>query len=129
MPTGSSIFASADRIVVLRRLKHLDGFVRRVHGNDRRRRHPVSKGSKCLGTVRIERTTARQARFIVMDAGDTQAAGWVHHSEIDPNLVQAFVEKLRHHGRGPVARVAGRRTPERLLRHILAPPLSYGHAE
>ena len=106
-----------------------DRLLRMVHRDHRRGRDPVLQRFEQLRLVDVECPAGGDARLGVVDPGQTETHGREQHREVDAELVQAFVEQPRHHGRGAVAGVLRRCAPERLLGDVLAASLGGGHAQ
>src|SRR5437764_12296774 len=96
-------------------VKLLDRLLGGVHGDDRGRGHAVAEIAEIFGRHDIVGPTGGTARLAVADPRHAQPTGRIDDREIEPNLVEAFVQEPREYGGREIAGVLRRMSPERLL--------------
>jgi hypothetical protein len=104
-------------------LELFDRLPGRVHRHDRHRREPVRVLRVGLGQVAVEGAHDGATGLLLVDALGQQTVGRVEHREVDPELVEAFVEEPRQHRRRAIQRVARRETPPGRTHEAHAAPL------
>ena len=106
-----------------------DRLVRRVHGNDCGRGHPVAQIAEVVGGDDVVGANDRPPGVVIADSRHAQAGGRVDDREIGAKLIKALVEQARHHRGRAIERVLGLTAPEGRLGD--APALSFGdrHAQ
>src|SRR5947207_5001669 len=96
-------------------VKLLDRLLGGVHGDDRGRGHAVAEIAEIFGRHDIVGPTGGTARLAVADPRHAQPTGRIDDREIEPNLVEAFVQEPREYRGREIAGVLRRMSPERLL--------------
>ena len=84
-----------------------DGFLGGVHGHHGRRSHAVGEGPEHLGIHPVHRARHRAAQILVGIRDVEEPERRIHEREVDAEVVESLVEEPRHHGGGPVQRIAG----------------------
>src|SRR5207244_918698 len=110
-------------------LQLLDGLLRRVHRDDRRRDDAVLESAELLGREHVVGATDASAQPRVRHAVIPEAGRRVDNTKVDPEVVQALVQQAGQHRRRPVEDVLAGRPPEGLLAYPAPPPLGQGHPE
>ncbi len=93
-----------------------DRLGRRVRRDLRDRRHAVGIGEVDLGVERVQRAARHLAQLVALDRERHESAARVEHREVDPELVEPFVEQARQVRGGAVERVRGGQAPPRRAR-------------
>jgi len=98
----------ADGMVELR-----DRLRRRVHRDERRRRHAVGEITELGRQVTVEGAACRLADLGLAYAEGEQAIGRIADGVVDAEVVESRAEQAGQHGGRPVERLLGRQPPPR----------------
>src|SRR5215469_1080850 len=85
--------------------KLCDCFLGCVHRNHGGRRDPIAIGSANFRIHRVDRAAGGAAHGGVENGGERQSESRIHDGKIDPNLLEALMQKPRRHDGGKIVGV------------------------